>query len=228
MAGFAVVMTILTDGALGIVLASVSSLVLYLVAKRAIVHTAPARRHLIAVSILTPFFCLGWLVVALLLHVEISNRIAHQDCGFSPDPYVTLSNGYVVGSANTYSGYVVAPGFHTDVPSTGAGYVRSLVDLRWKGDLFSGTYVDIPTRHLHSFLFNTRDGSIKSVDLSEVVDFGDQQTRVHEDENAYWVLYSQNRHRWPSFVLIVLLFAGEIGIGLWLLQEFARARLRES
>ena len=55
-----------------------------------------------------PFLAFSWLIAAFVLHVLISNNLAHQDCGFglSPDPWVTLPNGYVLGSHNTYDGYI--------------------------------------------------------------------------------------------------------------------------
>ena len=121
MAGFAVFMTILIFGFLGIFVASVLSVCLYVFAKRKVRREGLVGHRLTVVSSFSPFLGLLWLLVALLLHVQISNRLAHQDCGLSGDPYVTLPNGYVVGSLNTYDGYLVAPGFKTDTPVAGPG-----------------------------------------------------------------------------------------------------------
>ena len=98
-------MAFLTYGAIGLVLAGVSSLCLYFVAKRRVRGEEQSRGRALVTMASAPFLALGWLVVALFIHVQISNRFAHQDCGFSPDPYVTLTNGYVLGSHNTYDGY---------------------------------------------------------------------------------------------------------------------------
>lgn len=106
MAGFAVFMTVLIYGFWALVAASVSSLCLYLYAKRRFREEGHSHRRVAIASATAPFLALLWLVAALLIHVEISNRLAHQDCGFSPDPYVTLPNGYVLGSNNTYDGYI--------------------------------------------------------------------------------------------------------------------------
>ena len=125
MAGFAVFMTILTYGVFAIVGACVLSLLLYRHAKKRLRNEGPNRRTSVVVSALAPFFGLIWLVIALLIHVEISNRLARQDCGLSGDPYVTLPNGYELGSHNTYDGYIRAPGAETDVPTENS-LVRSL------------------------------------------------------------------------------------------------------
>src|SRR5665213_730808 len=102
MAGFAVFMTIITYGFFAIVGACVLSALLYFHAKRRVQTEDPNRRKSLVISALAPFFGLLWLVIALFIHVEISNLLAHQDCGLSGDPYVTLPNGYELGSHNTY------------------------------------------------------------------------------------------------------------------------------
>src|ERR1700735_1788239 len=142
MAGFAVVMPILTYGIFALVAAGVSSLCLYRYAKRRVNKEGFSGRRVIVASALAPFLALLWLVISLLIHVGISNRLAHQDCGLSGDPYVTLPNGYGLGSDNTYDGYFKAPGFETDVPVAGPGYVRSIVDLRLSNGIFTGTQFD--------------------------------------------------------------------------------------
>jgi hypothetical protein len=95
-------------------------------------------------------------VIAFLIHVQISNRLAHQDCGLSGDPYVTLPNGYVLGSLNTYSGYIKAPGYETGGPVAGPGYVRSIIDLNFSDPYFVGTQFDHETSSVRSFVFDTR------------------------------------------------------------------------
>ena len=83
-------------------------------------------------------------------------HLAHQDCGLSGDPYVTLPNGYVIGSLNTYDGYLKAPGVETDTPVVGLGYVRSIVDLHYADPYFTGTLFDFNTTTVRSFVFDTR------------------------------------------------------------------------
>src|SRR5438270_10591584 len=134
MAGFAVVMTIFTYGLIGILGAGVLSLFLFFSARRKLRDAGRTDRGLSVKTAVAPFLGLAWLIVALLIHVQVSNRLAHQDCGLSGDPYVTLPNGYEVGSHNTevgsdntYDGYIRAPGAQTDVPVAGPGYVRSII-----------------------------------------------------------------------------------------------------
>src|SRR5579859_6459350 len=109
MAGFAVVMTILTYGIIAILGASALSLILFFLARKRLRDDGWNDRSLIVESTVAPFLGIAWLIVALLIHVQISNKLAHQDCGFSGDPYVTLPNGYELGSHNTYDGYIRAP-----------------------------------------------------------------------------------------------------------------------
>src|SRR5580704_14128267 len=144
MAGFAIFMTILIFGVVGILVASVLSVSLYAVAKRRVQAGVSTRRAIVSGAV-APFLALFWIVIAFLIHVEVSNRLAHQDCGLSGDPYVTLPNGYVLGSLNTYDGYIKAPGFDTDVPVAGPGYVRSIIDLRLSNGYFIGTQFDFKT-----------------------------------------------------------------------------------
>src|SRR5580704_17748972 len=110
MAGFAVVMTIFTYGIAGILVAAVLSLVLFFSARRRLRDEGRTDRGLTVKTTVAPFLGLVWLITALIIHVQVSNRLAHQDCGLSGDPYVTLPNGYEVGSHNTYDGYLRAPG----------------------------------------------------------------------------------------------------------------------
>lgn len=77
MAGFAIVMTIVTFGIIGILAASGLSLCLYLLAKRAHRDRHQTTRKFIWISAAAPFIGLLWLIIASLIHVEISNRLAH-------------------------------------------------------------------------------------------------------------------------------------------------------
>jgi hypothetical protein len=64
---------------------------------------------------------------------------------------------------------IVAPGFKTDVPMTGPGYVRSLIDIQWADPYFLGTFRDSDREF--RFSFNTRDRSIRTVDMGIGVNF---------------------------------------------------------
>ena len=66
------------------------------------------------------------------------------------------------GSHNTYDGYFRAPGFETDVPVSGPGYVRSLIDLSFPDPYFVGTQLDFQTSKVRSFVFDTRTRTYKS------------------------------------------------------------------
>ncbi len=228
MAGFAIVMTILTYGFFGLVAAGILSLCLYLYAKRTLSDEAPNRKRIIIVSTLAPFLALLWLLIVLYIHVQISNKLAHQDCGFSPDPYVTLPNGYVLGSNNTYDGYIKAPGFETDVPVTGPGYVRSIIDLQLSNGYFIGTQFDLKTSKVRHFTFDTRTRMFRTSDPnysagtesqppynSDIDAWTAAETSAHDDPTSYWKLYAEYRHHWPNYVLIVLIIAGEGVIGFW-------------
>jgi hypothetical protein len=225
MAGFAIFMTILTYGVVALTAASVTSLCLFFFMKRRVSQETANRRRVIVMTTLAPFLALLWLVVALLIHVQISNRLAHQDCGFSPDPYVTLPNGYVLGSNNTYDGYIKAPGFETDVPVAGPGYVRSIIDLQLSNGDFIGTQFDLKTSKVRQFTFDTRTRTFQTSDPnysgatesqppynSDVDAWAAAETSAHDDANSYWVLYAQYRHQWPNYILITLVVAGESAI----------------
>jgi hypothetical protein len=226
MAGFAVVMTILFWGFFLMVAAAITSGALVLLAKNNVPQGTQGRSAFLTACGFAPFAGLLWLVAALLIHVEISNKLAHQDCGLSGDPYVTLPNGYVLGSLNTYDGYIRAPGFRMDVPITGPGYVRSIIDIQWIDGSFVGTLHDFNTNKARRFIFNTQDRSIQIFDAGYVIDFTAVQTRVHEDADSYWNLYSQYRHHWPNVVLIVLIIGGEgaIAYQLWRLWNSIQQR----
>jgi len=165
--------------------------------------------------------------------------LAHQDCGFSPDPYVTLPNGYVVGSHNTYDAYLRAPGFKTDVPVVGPGYVRSIIDLqtvqwllhRHTGDL--KTFIirdfvfDTRTRTFQAQAFQTSEANDSSSQASSTPDkesldrFGKAMTSAQEDTTGYWKLYAHYRYQWPSYILLLLITVGECAIGFWLWKLWA-------
>ena len=117
MAGFAVVMTFLFFGVVGVAGAGVASFCLYFYARNRVRLTG-RRPGIIALTAAAPFLAFFWLFASFILHVLISNNLAHQDCGFglSPDPWVTLPNGYTLGSHNTYDGYIAAPGAETASP----------------------------------------------------------------------------------------------------------------
>jgi len=79
------------------------------------------RPGVVYLTTIAPFLAFFWLIAAFALHVSISNKVAHHDCGFglSPDPWVTLPNGYKLGSLNTYDGFIAAPGVETAQPVFG-------------------------------------------------------------------------------------------------------------
>jgi hypothetical protein len=221
MAGFAVFMTIVIYGFVAILLATIVSVALVVIAKRRISEDSPGRGELIKACRFAPFAGVLWLIVALLIHVVISNGLAHQDCGLSGDPYVTLPNGYVLGSLNTYDGYIVAPGHKTDMPMTGPGYVRGIIDLKWDGAVFAGTYfdTDAPPTDVRGFTFDTRDLSIRTFDPPPLTwHAGDPSPEEHP--YSYWRLYQRYRHHWPNFVLLALILAGEISIGTRLYRKW--------
>jgi hypothetical protein len=209
MAGFAVFMTIAVYGFLILVAAGITSFCLYFCARKRIGPKVKGRRKMLILTAIAPFLGAGWLVAVLLLHVEISNRIAHQDCGLSGDPYVTLPNGYELGSHNTYDGYIKAPGYETDVPIAGPGYVRSLVDLEFSDGRFTGTQYDFNTHSIRTFSFDTKTRKYQSSASSVPASFEDMATRAQQDPTSYWKLYAQYRHHWPSYVLLLLIVFGE-------------------
>jgi hypothetical protein len=216
MAGFAVVMTILTLGVIGILIASGLSLCLYLLAKRAHRDGQETARKFIWTNAAAPFLGLLWLVIAFLIHVEISNRLAHQDCGLSGDPYVTLPNGYELGSHNTYDGYFKAPGFETDVPVAGPGYVRSIIDLRLHDGSFSGTQFDFKTSSVRRFTFDTQTRAFQSSSEGPTT-WEAANDKAQQGDGSYWKIYAQYRHSWPKYVFWLLIIVGEgvIAFRLW-------------
>ncbi|MDR3744912.1 MAG: hypothetical protein P4K80_02135 [Acidobacteriaceae bacterium] len=207
-------MTIVTFGFLGVVAACILSSCLYLLAKRRPLKEGQNRRSITIKVVMAPFIGLVWLVFALLLHVETSNRLAHQDCGLSGDPYVTLPNGYVLGSHNTYDGYIKAPGYETDVPVAGPGYVRSIIDLQFTDGNFVGTQFDFKTSSVRRFIYDTRTQEFSSSPEGPL-SWDAANTNAQEGANSYWKLYAQYRHYWPNYILLVLIIAGEGSIGFW-------------
>lgn len=207
-------MTIAVFAALTLIAACIMSLCLYLYLRRKIGPGAAGRRKVLVLTGAAPFVGVCWLVLALVLHVEISNRFAHQDCGLSGDPYVTLPNGYELGSHNTYDGYFKAPGYQTDVPLAGPGYVRSLVDLQFSDPYFTGTQWDFKTETIRKFTFDTRTRIYEFSDSGVHATFEEVATRAQQDPTSYWRLYDQYRHHWPNYVLLALIVAGESTICL--------------
>jgi hypothetical protein len=234
MAGFAIFMTIIMLGLVGIVIASILSVLLYVVGRRR-VRRGVSSKKAIVIGALAPFFGLLWFVLAFLIHVQISNRFAHQDCGLSADPYVTLPNGYVIGSLNTYSGYVKAPGYETGMPVAGPGYVRSIIDLKFSDPYFVGTQFDHETSSVRSFVFDTRTLEFRTSEPKTREDrpldpssqaaldaWGDARTHVQTDPDSYWKMYYRYRHRWPKYVFLAILAAGEFGIFIYVRESWKR------
>ncbi len=219
MAGFAVVMAFLTWGLILTVASIVLSIVLFKFAKRSVPASTHAAKRYRAFAAAAPFLALGWLVAVLFVHTFVSNHLAHQSVGYSPDPYVALPNGYVVGSLNTYSGYVSAPGVTTDVPWVGRGYVRGIIDLGYRDGRFIGTYLDSKSQfqpqgidRIRNFVFDTQDQTIHTSDTNVTGNFTSQQNSVHQDQNSYWNLYAHYRHRWPTMVFWALLTVGWVAL----------------
>jgi hypothetical protein len=213
MAGFAVVMTILTYGIIAILGAGALSIVLFFFARKKLRNEGRNDRSLVAKSTIAPFLGLAWLLVALLIHVQISNKLAHQDCGLSGDPYVTLPNGYELGSQNTYDGYIRAPGAQTDVPVAGPGYVRSIITLHLIDDKFTGTQFDFKTSSVRRFTFDTHTQAFQSAPEGPL-SWEAANDRAQLGEGSYWELYARYRHHWPNYILLVLIGGGECAIGL--------------
>jgi hypothetical protein len=153
---------------------------------------------------------------------------------------VTLPNGYVLGSLNTYSGYIKAPGYETDVPVAGPGYVRSIIDLKFSDPYFVGTQFDFKTSNMRSFVFDTRtrefhaseanslEGNSLDPSSQAATDaWADAQTHAAQDPDSYWKLYDRYRHRWPKYVFFSLVIAGEVGIFYWLRKSW-NMRLAET
>jgi hypothetical protein len=227
MAGFAVFMTLVTFAFVGLVAACLLAVILYAIAKGRVKRGASSRSATV-VGVLAPFAGLLWIAVAFLFHIQISNTLAHQDCGLSGDPYVTLPNGYVLGSHNTYDGYIRAPGYETDVPVEGPGYVRSIIDLEFADPYFIGTQFDFNTSRVRSFVFDTRtrefhasepdsqgNHTFDPSDKAALDAWTDANNHAQGDQESYWTLYRRYRHRWPKYVSFVVIAGGEIVIMFW-------------
>jgi hypothetical protein len=214
MAGFAVVMTIISYGILGIAGAVVLSLILFFLARGKLRREGRIDRGLTATAAAAPFLGLAWLTVALLIHVQVSNRLAHQDCGLSGDPYVTLPNGYELGSHNTYDGYIRAPGARTDVAVAGPGYVRSIISLHLDNGVFNGTQFDFRDSSVRRFRLDTHTQAFESAPVGPSSwEAANDQAQLGEE--SYWKLYAKYRHHWPNYILLALIVGGEAAIVVW-------------
>jgi hypothetical protein len=69
-------MTVIMLGVVGIVIASILSVLLYVVARRR-VHRGVSSQKAIVIGAVAPFLGLLWFVLAFLIHVQISNRIVY-------------------------------------------------------------------------------------------------------------------------------------------------------
>lgn len=214
-------MTVLIWGSLGLAVATLLTISLYFIERHQVRRVGLSWNGLTSLRAFAPFFGLLWLVVALLIHVFVSNLIAHQDCGLSGDPYVTLPNGYVLGSHNTYDGYFKSPGFETGVPVAGPGYVRGIIDLQYSNGYFTGTQFDFAASGIRHFVYDTRDRSFRVTDPGTPSHWEDVQTSVHNDESSYWVLYERYRHKWPNYVLLTLILIGEGAIVYWVWKSWS-------
>jgi hypothetical protein len=215
MAGFAVVMTVLAFGTIGIISACALSMILFFSTRKKLRNEAQDGRSLVVKSVMAPFLGLAWLLVALLIHVQVSNKLAHQDCGLSGDPYVTLPNGYELGSHNTHDGYIRAPGARTDISIVGPGYVRSIINLQLTGDKFTGTQFDFSTGGVRRFTFDTHTQAFQSAPQG-LLSWESANDRAQLGEESYWKMYAKYRHRWPNYILLLLIIGGEGAIGLWI------------
>ncbi len=137
MAGFAIAVTIAIYGIIALIGTAILTHILRVRAANRDRDGTRGRGAMI-VATWAPLAALLWVVVAFRIHLEISNRIAHQDSGLSADPYVTLPNGYVLGSYNTYDGYIVAPGHAMGEPIAGPGYVRTTSIWTGRSDFTAG------------------------------------------------------------------------------------------
>ena len=68
------------------------------------------------------------------------------------------------------------------------------------------------TNHIRSFVCDTRDQSVTTLDTRKETDFGGQQTQLREDAHSYWQLYAKYRHHWPTLIFWILLVGGEATI----------------
>lgn len=207
-------MTIFTFGIIGILSACALSLLLFFLVLKKLRSEDRSDRSLVVKSTMAPFLGLAWLIVALLIHVQVSNKLAHQDCGLSGDPYVTLPNGYEVGSHNTYDGYIRAPKAQTGIPVAGPGYVRSIISLHFVNDRFSGTQFDFKTSSVRRFTFDTNTQAFQS-SPEDPLSWEAANDKAQPGEDSYWRIYAAYRHHWPNYVLAMLILSGEGAIALW-------------
>ena len=204
----------------GLIVAVIAAVILFRSASRRL-----KSRVVVLSCTVAPFVGWLWLGVVLFLHVEISDHLAHQDFGMSARPHVTLPNGYRLESGNTYDNRLVAPGFHSDVPIAGPGYVRSIIHLEIVDDEFIGTQYDFTTNSLRPFRFNIRTREFSAPGRTPTTDetlnahsnndhdkWGEAQTQARSDPNSFWVLFERYRHHWPNYILTVLIVLGEGGL----------------
>src|SRR6185437_4980273 len=113
----------------------------------------------------------------------------------------------------------------TDVPVSGPGYVRSIIHLKFAEPYFIGTQFDFKTSSVRTFVYNTRTRefhasepesevphTFNSSDQAAMDAWTDANNHAQLDSESYWTLYQHYRHRWPNYVFVALIVAGEARI----------------
>lgn len=231
MAGFSVFVGFLSLCIVGGASAFALALALRVLAKRRIERLGYRKHPFVTRCEIAPFLGLAWVLASFIVHVVVSNQIAHQDCGFelSVEPYVTLPNGYVVGDYG--EGYVRAPGASSDLPLLektrgngkpdtyappyGPGYIRSVYELQWTGRYFLGTQFDYGDSKTHPFLFDTSDWNYHEFSGEDNAAWAATKTQFHYVGNNYMNLYWKYWKRWPKYVFIAMIVFGELLIVRW-------------
>lgn len=95
---------------LGFIVACIIGLIIWRVAARAVRNSGGGRRKLVMFAAMYPFICLLWAagVSGCQRHIEVT--VLHHDSGYGDSFYVTLPNGYRIGSIDDLEdGWVFNP-----------------------------------------------------------------------------------------------------------------------
>jgi hypothetical protein len=170
MAGFGIFMELLFSAGLGLLIATALALTLVHWGGRVVSVASPHRRAFLLRCGVQPFLGLLWVLFSFILYSYCIEALFHRDNRLSTNPHTPLPDGFIIGSVDYHTGYIIRPGTRMDeFPHDSPACVASVLELQIADPYLLGSKFIWPSTTKAYFLLDTRSGKIRRFDEFEEV-----------------------------------------------------------
>ena len=235
MAGFGIFMELLSFGVLGLLVATILAFALVHWGKDVVPVTSPHRSAFLFRCGTQPFLGLLWVVFSFIVYSFCIGMLFHRDDRLSTNPHTPLPNGFIIGSVDYHTGYIIRPGMTMHgFPHDSQDCVADVLEFQIADPYLLGSKFIWPSTTKEYFILDTRSGTVTRFREFEEVEVAAAAKGIKLNFNEFggyslMEAYAQYRPIWfdwffPVFSVVGLSWMfGSLAVRGWRLRREAAA-----